>query len=70
MILEVLSFWQVIAACLLIMFVLPLIFYLASFDKRPPKIKRRPVERAAEKEVSSEEQESEPQSGSKISPDL
>jgi len=39
---DVLSAWQVIAVGLLIMIVLPVVFYFASFDKKPVKIKRIP----------------------------
>ena len=51
MILEVLSFWQVIVACLVIMLILPIIFYLGSFDKRPPHIRKKPVGPAREAQV-------------------
>ncbi|MBN2736938.1 MAG: hypothetical protein JXR70_08165 [Spirochaetales bacterium] len=40
-IVEVLSTWQVIAIFILIMIVLPTIFYFASFDKKPVKIKKK-----------------------------
>ncbi len=50
MILGVFTYWQVIAACLVLMFTLPVIFFLASLDKRPPKIKRKPVAAKSEKE--------------------
>jgi len=40
---DVLSAWQVIAVGLLIMIVLPIVFYFASFDKSPVKIKRVPA---------------------------
>ena len=49
MILGIFTYWQVIVACLVVMFALPLIFFLASFDKRPTKIKRRALSKAAEK---------------------
>jgi hypothetical protein len=40
MILEIFKNWQVILVCIVIMIVLPIIFYVSSFDNRPVKIKR------------------------------
>lgn len=43
---KVISAWQVIVIGLLIMIVLPVVFYFASFDKKPVKIKRTPMKKA------------------------
>ena len=49
MIVGVFTYWQVIVAYLVLMFTLPVIFFFASFDKRPPKIKRKVVADKSEK---------------------
>ncbi len=40
MILEIFQVWQVIIICAAIMIILPLIFYVSSFDNRPIRIKK------------------------------
>ncbi len=40
MILEIFKLWQVIVICAAIMIILPIIFYVSSFDNRPIRIKK------------------------------
>ena len=40
MIFEIFKLWQVIVICAAIMIILPLIFYVSSFDNRPIRIKK------------------------------
>ena len=47
---DVISAWQVIVVGLIIIIILPVIFYFASFDKTPVKIKRVPDKRRAREE--------------------
>lgn len=49
---DVLSAWQVIAVGLLIMIILPVVFYFASFDKSPVKIKRVPDKKKSDSDKS------------------
>ena len=61
---EVFTVWQVIAVCVFLMFLFPLIFYLASCSRKPIRIKHRPVKsRAAEAEPSSSGEREENEEG-------
>ena len=40
---EVLSMWQVVVVAVILMFLLPFIFFVASLNQRPARIRRQPV---------------------------
>ena len=67
MIIEVFTVWQVIAVCVFLMFILPLIFYIASCSRKPIRIKHKPVKsRTAEAEPSTSEEPEENEEGGEV----